>query len=50
MDDLVLQYLISNHAEEARTRMAFGSTPLLTRSLHFAARKARQEATTNQQR
>ena len=36
MDDLVIQYLINNHGEEARTRLSFGSTPLLTRSLHFA--------------
>ena len=29
MDDLVVQYLINNHGEEARTRLAFGSAPLL---------------------
>ncbi len=40
MDDLVVQYLVNNHAEEARTRLAFGSTPLLTRSLHFAVRRS----------
>ena len=40
MDDLVIQYLISNHGEEARTRLAFGSTPLLTRSLHLAIRRS----------
>lgn len=39
VDDLVVQYLLSHHAEEARTRLAFGSTPLLTRSLHFAVRR-----------
>ena len=44
MDDLVIQYLISNHAEEARTRLAFGSTPLLTRSLHFAVRRSLPDA------
>ena len=33
MDAVVIHYLISNHGEEARTRRAFGSTPLLTRSL-----------------
>ncbi len=32
MDDLVVQYIISNYGEEARTRLAFGSTPLLTRA------------------
>ena len=44
MDDLVIQYLISNHADEARTRLAFGSTPLLTRSLHFAVRRSLPDA------
>ena len=44
MDDLVVQYIISNHAEEARTRLAFGSTPLLTRSLHLAVRRSLPEA------
>ena len=44
MDDLVVQYLISNHAEEARTRLAFGSTPLLTRSLHLAIQRSLPDA------
>ena len=44
MDDLVVQYLIGNHAEEARTRLAFGSTPLLTRSLHFALHRSLPDA------
>ena len=44
IDDLVIQYLINNHAEEARTRLAFGSTPLLTRSLHFAVRRSLPDA------
>ena len=44
MDDLVIQYLISNHAEVARTRLAFGSTPLLTRSLHLAVRRSLPDA------
>ena len=44
MDDLVIQYLISNHGEEARTRLAFGSTPLLTRSLHLAVRRSLRDA------
>ena len=44
MDELVIQYLISIHAEEARTRLAFGSTPLLTRSLHFAVRRSLPDA------
>ena len=44
MDDLVVQYIISNYEEEARTRLAFGSTPLLTRSLHLAVRRSLPEA------
>ena len=44
MDDLVVQYLLSNHAEETRTRLAFGSTPLLTRSLHFAVQRSLPDA------
>ena len=44
MDDIVIQYLIINHGEEARTRLAFGSTPLLTRSLHFAGRRSLPDA------
>ena len=44
IDDLVIQYLISNHGEEARTRLAFGSAPLLTRSLHLAVRRSLPDA------
>ena len=44
MDDLVIQYLISNHAEFARTRLAFGSAPLLIRSLHLAVRRSLPDA------
>ena len=44
MDELVIQYLIRNHAEAARTRLAFGSTPLLTRSLHLAVRRSHPDA------
>ena len=40
MDDIVIQYLIINHGEKARTRLVFGSTPLLTHSLHFAVRRS----------
>ena len=44
MDDLVIQYLITNHGEEARTRLAFGSKPLLIRSLHLAVRRSLPDA------
>ena len=33
-----------NYGEEARTRLAFGSTPLLTRSLHLAVRRSLADA------
>lgn len=39
MDDLVVQYIASNHADEARTRLQFGTTPLVTRTLHLAVRR-----------
>ena len=44
MDHIVIQYLISNHGDEARTRLAFGSTPMLTRSLHLAVRRSLPDA------
>ena len=44
MDDLVIHHLISNHAEEAQTRLAFGWAPLLTRSLHFAVLRSLPDA------
>ena len=44
MDDLVVQYIMDNYGEEARTRLAFGSTPLLTRSLHLAVRRSLPDA------
>ena len=47
MDDIVIQHLITNHGDEARTRLAFGSTPLLTRSLHFAVRRSLPDAESN---
>jgi polar amino acid transport system substrate-binding protein len=44
MDDLVVQYLVEHHAGDALTRLQFGSTPLLTRQLHFAVRRTRPDA------
>ena len=44
MDDFVIQHLINDHGEEARTRLAFGSTPLLIRSLHLAVRRSLPDA------
>ena len=44
MDDLVVQFLLGNHGVEARTRLAFGEAPLLTRSLHLAVRRSLPDA------
>ncbi len=44
MDDLVVQYLISKHGEEARSRLVFGTAPLLNRSLHLAVRRSLPDA------
>ena len=44
MDELVIQYLVTDHPDEARTRLAFGSTPLLTRSLHLAIQRSLPDA------
>jgi ABC-type amino acid transport substrate-binding protein len=39
MDEVVVQYLLTNYAEEAKSRLALGSVPLIVRSLHFAVRR-----------
>jgi polar amino acid transport system substrate-binding protein len=44
MDELVVQYIVSNHADEAQTRLQLGSTPLLTRPLYLAVRRTRPDA------
>ena len=44
MDELVVQYIVSNYAEEARTRLQLGSTPLLTRPLYLAVRRTLPDA------
>ena len=44
MDDFVIHHLIKNHADEARTRLAFGSTPLLILSLHLAIQRSLPDA------
>ena len=36
MEELVVQYIVRNYAEEARTRLQIGSTPLLRRQLYLA--------------
>ena len=44
MDELVVQYIVNNHAREAQARLVFGATPLLTRPLHVAVRRTRPDA------
>ena len=44
MDDLVVQYIVSNHAKEAQTRLELGATPMITRPLFFAVRRSRPDA------
>jgi polar amino acid transport system substrate-binding protein len=44
MDELVVQYIVTNYPNEAKTRLNVGSKPLLTRPLYFAVRRARPDA------
>jgi polar amino acid transport system substrate-binding protein len=39
MDELVVEYLLANHPEEVKARLAIGKEPLLVRTLHFALRR-----------
>jgi ABC-type amino acid transport substrate-binding protein len=39
LDELVVEYIMKNYPDQAKKYLAFGSTPLLVRSLHFAVRK-----------
>jgi polar amino acid transport system substrate-binding protein len=44
MDDLVVQYILTNYANEARANLQVGSTPLVTRPLFLAVRRALPDA------
>jgi polar amino acid transport system substrate-binding protein len=44
MDELVVQYIVSNYAEQARTRLQLGAAPLLTRQLYLAVRRTLPDA------
>ena len=44
MDDLVVQYIVSNYPSEAKQKLNLGSWPLVRRPLYFAVRKTRQDA------
>jgi len=44
IDDLVVQYIVSNYPKESEARLQIGSTPLITRELYFAVRRSRVDA------
>jgi len=46
MDDLVVQYIMSNYPNEAKSRLNVGAKPLLTRPLYFAVRRSYPNAAT----
>lgn len=46
MDDLVVQFILNNYADQARARLSVGSKPLVTRPLYFALRKTYPNAAT----
>jgi polar amino acid transport system substrate-binding protein len=44
MDELVVQYILENYPQEAKTRLNVGAKPLLTRLLYVAVRRSRPDA------
>jgi len=44
MDELVIQYIVSNYPKESNTKLEIGSTPLITKTLHFALKRTRPDA------
>jgi polar amino acid transport system substrate-binding protein len=44
MDDLVVQYLVSNYPKESQTRLELGASPVVVRPLYFAVRRSRPDA------
>ena len=44
MDDLVVQYIVNTYPKEAKERLSLGTTPLVTRTLHFVMNRARPDA------
>jgi polar amino acid transport system substrate-binding protein len=39
LDELVVQYILASYPEQAATRLAIGTDPVVVRSLHFAIRR-----------
>ena len=44
MDDLVVQYLVANYAQEAQQKLQLGSAPLVKRQLYLAVRRTTPDA------
>ena len=44
MDDLVVQYIVSNYPKESGSRLQIGAAPIMTRALHFAVKRTRLDA------
>jgi len=44
MDDLVIQQIVASYPTEARAKLNFGTTPILTRPLYLALRRSRPDA------
>jgi len=44
MDELVVQYIVSNYPKESGAKLQIGSTPLLTRELYFVLSRDRRDA------
>jgi len=44
MDELVIQFILTNYAKEAEAELQIGQTPLLTRPLHLVIRRSRPDA------
>ena len=44
MDELVVHYIVSNYPKESGAKLQLGSTPIVTRQLHFAVNRARADA------
>jgi polar amino acid transport system substrate-binding protein len=44
MDEIVVQYIVDYHSDQARTKLQFGPAPLLTRPLYLAVRRTHPDA------
>ena len=44
MDDLGVQYVVSNYPKESASKLQIGTTPLVTRELYLAIRRTRPDA------